>query len=94
MVKRVLVSVGVGVAVLVVLSPMAAAATAAAITDPIGDAMWWLVAPTSTPPSAQIPNYQDIAGASISKQGNTFILSMDMAVAIPAAPPLPRTASS
>jgi hypothetical protein len=73
-------------ALLVVSAPVSAAASAA-IIDPIGDAAWFLNTQAG-PQSARIPDYQDIIGASISKRGNTFTFSMDMAGAVPDAPPM------
>jgi len=75
------------IAVLVFSSMTSAAAVSSAITDPVGDARW--VSPSQAgPQSERIPAYQDIAAASVSKEGSTFTFSMEMAGAIPDAPSL------
>ncbi len=83
MTKMAFISLVLAMAVLAVSSTVSAAALSATITDPVGDATWHFNSGTE---STRIPTYQDIAGASISKKGNTFTFSLDMAGALPVAP--------
>ena len=52
------------------------------VNDPVGDV------------DHKAPAFQDIVRGEIQKKGNSYILRMEMATAIPANPPLPRPANS
>jgi len=57
-----------------------AAALTSTITDPVGDV------------KDGVPGWQDIVGASVAKQGQNLVFTMDLAAPVPDNPPLPSWA--
>ncbi len=74
MAKMAFISIVVATAVLVVSSPASASAVSATITDPVGDAGLG---------ASSVPDYQDIALASVSEKGHALTFSMELAAALP-----------
>ena len=81
MTKMAFISIVLATAVLVFSSTASAAAVSATITDAAGDAAWHRSA-------MSVPDHQDIVAASVSREGNTFTFSQEMAVTVPDNPSL------